>query len=72
MSFINWGHESPEQLEARRRWEAEYATLFEQAVRASRNQGQSPFGGAGGSKAGVTGLTSNGYVENGYIDDYFV
>jgi hypothetical protein len=48
MSFINWGHESPEQLAIRQKLEAEMQALFEQAARS--RSGQSPFGGAGGSK----------------------
>jgi hypothetical protein len=75
MSFINWGHESPEQLAIRQRWEAEMQALFEQAARS--RSGQSPFGGAGGSKKPAVPVvpvdpTSNGYVEDGYVEDYFV
>jgi hypothetical protein len=50
MNFINWGNESPEQLAIRKKLE-EHA-LYEQMVKivqAKKSQGQSPFGGAGGS-----------------------
>jgi hypothetical protein len=68
MSFINWGNEPPEQKEARRRYEEEQA-LFEQVVRFSRTIG-SMAGAAGSSKLG--NASTNQYVEDDYIDDYFI
>ena len=51
MSFINWGEESPEQKEIRRRF-AEEQMLFEQAVRMSRTTGSLSGGAAGASSPG--------------------
>lgn len=51
MSFINWGEESPEQKENRRRFE-EDQVLFEQAVRMSRTTGSLSGGAAGASSPG--------------------
>ena len=50
MSFINWGNETPEQKEARRKFEEEQM-LYEQAVRMSRTVGVQMAGAAsaGGS-----------------------
>jgi hypothetical protein len=62
MSFINWGHESPEQLAIRRKMEAEMQALFEQAVRS--RSGQSPFGGAGGGSQKSTTVAT---VESEFI-----
>ena len=46
MNFINWGHESPEQLEIRRRLEQEQA-LYEQAARAARTRATAMAGSGG-------------------------
>jgi hypothetical protein len=67
MSFINWGNESADQREARRRYEEEQA-LFEQAVRFYRKIGS--LSGAAGSRKKID-ASANKYVENDYIDNYF-
>ena len=53
MSFINWGDESPEQKELRRRYEEEQM-LFEQAVRFARTTGAMAGVGTGGSTTPAT------------------
>lgn len=66
MAWINWGSESQEQKSARLRFEEEQA-LYEQAVRASRSIAAQS--GVGGSKK--KDPTSNLYVEDGYVENYF-
>ena len=58
MSFINWGEESPNQKENRRRFEEEQM-LFEQAVRMSRTTGSLSGGAAAG--ASLPGESRPGY-----------
>lgn len=51
MNFINWGSETPEQLAIRKKLDE--LALYEQIARmnqARKSQGQSPFGGASGSR----------------------
>jgi hypothetical protein len=67
MSFINWGNESSDQRLARQRYEEEMA-LFEQAVRFARTVGS--LAGAAGT-GGLQDSSTNQYVENDYIDNYF-
>ena len=66
MSFINWGSESQEQRDSRRRFEEELM-LLEQTVRFVR-LAPAQSGAAGGS---IVDASVNHYVENGYIDNYF-
>jgi hypothetical protein len=66
MSYINWGSESQEQREARRRFEEEQI-LFEQAIRFAQASAVQA-GGVGSSKKDPS---TNLYVEDGYIDNYF-
>jgi hypothetical protein len=69
MSFINWGSDSHDQREARAR--AEMEVLYEQSVR-MRLMAQAQ-GGVGASKGTQTiDPSENQYVENGYIDNYYV
>ena len=68
MKFINWGSESPEQLAIRRRLEQE--TIYEQAVRSV--QAKNRAGNTPGAVGGGSVSTGNFYVEDGYIDDYFI
>lgn len=68
MSYINWGSESPEQLAIRRQLEQQ--ALYEQAVRMS--QARNRAGNAPGAVGGGSAPAGNSYVEDGYIDDYFV
>jgi hypothetical protein len=67
MAWINWGSESQEQKDARRRFEEEQA-LYEQAVRFSQAQAAAAAAGSGGLKKDPT---SNNYVENRYVENYF-
>lgn len=70
MSFINWGSESQEQRDSRRRFEEEIM-LIEQVIRftqSSAAQAGAVAGAVGGSKKDAS---SNNYVENNYIDNYF-
>ena len=65
MSYINWGHESPEQLEIRRQLEQQ--ALYEQAVRvaqAKQKAGQFAVGGGGDSLTGLYGVGVNGFIYN--------
>lgn len=66
MAFINWGSESQEQKDARRRFE-EQQSLYEQAVRFGQAQAAATASGSGGLKD----PSLNSYVENDYIDNYF-
>ena len=66
MSFINWGSESQEQRDSRRRFEEELM-LLEQTVRFAQISA-AHVGAVGSSKKDAS---SNNYVENDYIDNYF-
>jgi hypothetical protein len=68
--LFNWGEETPEQRHARLQWEHEL--LLEQA-RKRFNMIVMTGGAAGGSgSASEVDLTANQYVENDYVEDYFV
>ena len=66
--LFNWGGETPEQRQARLQWEQEL--LMEQA----RVKMMAMMGGAagGGGSASKVDPTANQYVENDYVEDYFV
>ena len=63
MSYINWGHETPEQKETRRRFEER--ELFEQAMLAYARSSSAMAGVAGGSLdplAGLYGVGQDGLI----------
>ncbi len=66
MSFINWGSESQEQRDSRRRFEEEIM-LIEQVIRFT----QISAAQAGAAGSSITDSSVNNYVDNGYIDNYF-
>lgn len=73
MSFINWGQETSAQIEARRRAEREWQALVEQAINMRRQQSHSTTAQAGAVGGGSKGdNTTNNYVENGYVENYFL
>lgn len=70
--LFNWGGRGPEWEAIQRRLEQE-AALMEQAIQIKLSQaGQAGGVGGGSKKTSAIDLSSNGYVEDGYIDDYFV
>ena len=69
MSFINWGDESSEQKELRRRYEEEQM-LFEQAVRFARTTGAMAGVGSGGIKKKDDELNKLGTRSLLYVIDY--
>lgn len=78
MSFINWGSETPAQLEARLRAEREWQVLVEQTLNLRRQQSKStsatPVGAVGGGSVGGGSVdpTANQYVENDYVENDYV
>ena len=60
MSFINWGSESPEQLEIRRRFEEQ--ALYEQAVRMAQAKANAVAGSGGDPLTGLYGVGINGLI----------
>lgn len=67
--LFNWGGRGPEWEAIQRRFEQE-AALMEQAIRIKLTQAGQTGGVGGGSNK--LDASSNDYVEDGYIDDYFV
>ena len=67
MAFINWGEETPEQLENRRKMDEQI--MFEQAAFNAATAAAAAAGiGSGGL---LRDKSKNLYVESDYIDDYF-
>jgi|LakMenEpi03Aug12_release.lakeMendotaPanAssembly.Ray.scaffolds.fasta_scaffold100416_3 hypothetical protein len=60
MSFINWGHESPEQKEIRRRFDE--IALYEQAVQMAMSRGGAAAGGSLDPLNGLYGVGADGLI----------
>ena len=60
MSFINWGHETPEQREVRRKLDE--IALYEQAIQLAISRGGTAAGGSLDPLSGLYGVSADGLI----------